>query len=1273
MNTKTSLSSQPFRIRTILAALTLYAQGWAGAANVTEVEPNNTIATAQNVDGSFTSNSDPDTANSTTVPHVTVIGTGNNSVDIYRFTVPAANTTCVFDIDYGMPSFDSMLRVMNGSGTVLVNVDDADTGQGAGGSSHQYDAYVALIIATPGTYYVEVSKYPQNATIPTGSSYRLQISVPGLVAPAVTTLAPTAITVNSATLRGTVNPNGLVTTAFFEYGLTTVLGSTASVSLSPNNGTTAQSVSATISGLLTDTQYYYKLTATSSQGTVSTTTGTFATLALPSPTVTLTAPTDLAPTYVTLNGTVNPQGYATTGQFQFGLTTAYGSTFPVTLSPNNGTGAQSVSAAPSALLPATTYHYRLSATNGNGTASSSDATVRTPEPAGLAAATGWPVTNVNTGTDSGRAVAVDASGNVAVTGYVADNSGDYFTAKYSPGGTLIWSKTYNNTTHNGQDQAQGVACDASGNVIVTGYSYRGDAGSGGTEIDIYTVKYAAADGTVLWSRHYNNAATNSDDRGYRVLVDASGDVIVNGYSFSNGVTGNQDYYTAKYAGSNGAVLWEARYEGPVAKTDIPGAMALDAAGNVIITGYSSGSSGTLDILTLKYASSNGAVLWQRRHAGAGNGDDYGNAITLDSAGNAIVAGLVSNGSNDDFYTAKYAAATGAVIWEKTYAGPADGSDYANSVAVDNADNVIVTGPSAGTGSGNDYYTVKYAAADGTQLWEHRYNGAANGPDEAYSIAVNSSGHAVVFGGSSNGINTDYLTCTYHGTTGVMLSSVRTDGAANQNELPGGSKAMVLMPTGYPLVTGSTQTSVGGTYDIFTVLYAGPPVVVTQSATSVGTFTAMLNGTANPVGLTTTAWFEYGATTSYGTSTTAQSIGSSTSAAPQTANLSGLVDGTLYHYRIVAQNAGGTSYGADMTFTTLIDPEIVVEQPTGTNLVDGTASIGYGDVLLGGNSAKTFTIRNTGTTPLRNLAITKDGTNAADFTVSAVSTPLAAGANTTFTVTFAPGALGARAAAVHIASNDVDENPFDIALTGTGVTPEIAVEQPAGTNLVDGSASIGYGALAIGTSSAKTFTIKNTGTAPLMGIAITVDGTHSSNYVVSTNGMSTTVAIGGSTTFTMTFTPTGTVSSTRTAALHVASSDLDENPFDIALTGDAYSTIADVDADGLNDWAEFQYSSLGFNWQVSQPALVSTLNSGANAAGLYTPAQVQALNVGVPLLQKNPTTGIFTLTVGVEKSTNLNTFNPFPMSAPQTVINGQGKLEFQFTVPDNAAFFKVLAQ
>ena len=117
------------------------------------------------------------------------------------------------------------------------------------------------------------------------------------------------------------------------------------------------------------------------------------------------------------------------------------------------------------------------------------------------------------------------------------------------------------------------------------------------------------------------------------------------------------------------------------------------------------------------------------------------------------------------------------------------------------------------------------------------------------------------------------------------------------------------------------------------------------------------------------------------------------------------------------------------------PEIGVEQPIGTGLADGLAQIDFGSISANGGSVeKTFTIRNTGAMDLILGSITKDGTNASDFAVSAPgATTLVPGGSTTFTVTFNPATAGSRTAAIHIASNDGDEDPFDITLTGRRLT------------------------------------------------------------------------------------------------------------------------------------------------------------------------------------------------------------------------------------------------
>lgn len=95
----------------------------------------------------------------------------------------------------------------------------------------------------------------------------------------------------------------------------------------------------------------------------------------------------------------------------------------------------------------------------------------------------------------------------------------------------------------------------------------------------------------------------------------------------------------------------------------------------------------------------------------------------------------------------------------------------------------------------------------------------------------------------------------------------------------------------------------------------PPVVSTGTATAVSQSGATLNGTVNPQGSATTYHFDYGTSTSYGSSTPSQSAGSDSSDHAESASITGLAAGTTYHFRVVAQNASGTTYGADQVFTT----------------------------------------------------------------------------------------------------------------------------------------------------------------------------------------------------------------------------------------------------------------------------------------------------------------------------------------------------------------------
>ena len=140
--------------------------------------------------------------------------------------------------------------------------------------------------------------------------------------------------------------------------------------------------------------------------------------------------------------------------------------------------------------------------------------------------------------------------------------------------------------------------------------------------------------------------------------------------------------------------------------------------------------------------------------------------------------------------------------------------------------------------------------------------------------------------------------------------------------------------------------------------ATPPSVATGSASGVGTGSATVSGTVNPNGTATTYHFDYGTSTNYGSQAPASpdpSAGSGTTALTESTTLTGLSPNTLYHYRIVATNAGGTSDGPDQTFTTTeagTSPSPIVTTGSASNIGTfgpGTATVS-GTVNSNGEAA-----------------------------------------------------------------------------------------------------------------------------------------------------------------------------------------------------------------------------------------------------------------------------------------------------------------------------------
>ena len=185
--------------------------------------------------------------------------------------------------------------------------------------------------------------------------------------------------------------------------------------------------------------------------------------------------------------------------------------------------------------------------------------------------------------------------------------------------------------------------------------------------------------------------------------------------------------TSTYGGSVTMLSgsWTNIYDGG-GSVDGANSLKLDDSGNVYVNGSSDANGSGYDYLTIKYSSA-GLALWTNRFNGTGNGEDDSFSMVVDGSGNVYVTGRsTGSGGNLDFATIKYSSA-GAPVWTNRFNGASNGSDEAYSLAVDGSGNVYVTGNSHGGssysdgGSDDDYATIKYSSA-GVALWTNVFNG-----------------------------------------------------------------------------------------------------------------------------------------------------------------------------------------------------------------------------------------------------------------------------------------------------------------------------------------------------------------------------------------------------------------------------------------------------------------------------------------------------------------------------------------------------------------------
>jgi hypothetical protein len=293
-------------------------------------------------------------------------------------------------------------------------------------------------------------------------------------------------------------------------------------------------------------------------------------------------------------------------------------------------------------------------------------------------------------------------------------------------------------------------------VYVTGHSSGATSG-----LDYATIGYSAATGTQLWSAQ---ACGFSSALALAVSPDGKRVYVTGQWDAECGLC--MLYGTVAYNAATGATIWTRYYGMSNAQAGTGSAIAVSPDGaKVYVTGSITRTDGGSDYGTIAYSAA-GRRLWVSRYHTPGpfSNLNLARSLAVSPAGTVVVTGYrPGSGASgvNDFGTVAYSPA-GKQLWAKLYNATGKGNDVANSVAAPGNGKVYVTGRSQGTKSGLDVATIAYNIFTGAQLWVRRYNGPANGDDQAISLAARAG--RVFATGSSPGTNSglDYVTIAYEG-------------------------------------------------------------------------------------------------------------------------------------------------------------------------------------------------------------------------------------------------------------------------------------------------------------------------------------------------------------------------------------------------------------------------------------------------------------------------------------------------------------------------------
>ncbi|SEW20887.1 beta strand repeat-containing protein [[Clostridium] fimetarium] len=229
---------------------------------------------------------------------------------------------------------------------------------------------------TAGNRVVAVVSVTDSGGVNNSTSLSITTTVSVIKAPTVQSPNASSITSTTAVLSAIVNANNCSSIASFEYGTTVSYGATLTAVPSTVTGVGYTSTSYTLSGLIPNTTYHFRVNAVNALGVTYGSDFAFTTLAI-APTAETQDASNVSATNATLNGTVNANNASSVVTFEYGTTAAYGSTITTVQSPITGLGSTLVNYSLTGLIPNTTYHFRVKAVNATGTTYGSDFTFTT--------------------------------------------------------------------------------------------------------------------------------------------------------------------------------------------------------------------------------------------------------------------------------------------------------------------------------------------------------------------------------------------------------------------------------------------------------------------------------------------------------------------------------------------------------------------------------------------------------------------------------------------------------------------------------------------------------------------------------------------------------------------------------------------------------------------------------------------------------------------------------------------------------------------------------